>query len=132
MNSAGRPRNDGTGIGPKLTALRRGRRGELLAMLFLMAKGYRVVARNFRCKSGEIDIVARRGDLIVFVEVKARDDPSAGVDAVGFRAQRRISGAANIWIGRQSDAARLSWRFDIIAVPRLGLPRHYPDVFAGA
>jgi putative endonuclease len=113
----------------KQIALARGRRGEWLAAWFLRLKGYRVVECNFRCKLGEIDIVARRGDLVVFVEVKARPDPGEAIDAVGWQGQRRIADAANIWIGHQPDAHRLSWRFDIVAVPAFGLPRHFPNAF---
>jgi len=113
----------------KHAALARGRSGEWLAAWMLRAKGYRIVERNFRCKLGEIDIIARKRDAIVFVEVKARDEMGDAVDAVGVMTQRRIANAANIWIGRQPNAHLLSWRFDIIAVPRVGIPRHFPDAF---
>ncbi|TIO58114.1 MAG: YraN family protein, partial [Mesorhizobium sp.] len=52
-------------------AYRRGHRGEWLAALALMLKGYRILARRHRTKLGEIDLIARRGDLVLFVEVKA-------------------------------------------------------------
>ncbi len=113
----------------KRDALARGRRGEWIAALFLLAKGYRIAERNFRCKVGEIDIIARKGDLIVFVEVKARPGIGEAIDAVSSRARRRIADAASLWVGRQPDAARLSWRFDIVAVSPLGFPRHFPDAF---
>jgi putative endonuclease len=102
----------------KRRALSRGRFAEWLAANFLRMKGYRIAARNFRTRAGEIDIVARRRDLVIFVEVKARGD-----------AQRRIAAAAEIWIARQRDHARLSWRFDIVAVTPLRLPRHFEDAF---
>ena len=56
----------------RLKAYRRGNRGEWLAALMLMAKGFRIVARRYRTKLGEIDLIARRGDLVLIVEVKAR------------------------------------------------------------
>ncbi|MEZ5790168.1 MAG: YraN family protein [Nitratireductor sp.] len=113
----------------KRAALARGRKGEWLAALALRLRGYRIVARNFRTKAGEIDIIARRGDLIVFVEVKARTNLAAAVDAVSHDSQRRISNAADYWISRQRDQARLSWRFDIIAVLPRRWPVHLEDAF---
>jgi putative endonuclease len=110
-------------------ALRRGWRAELLAAVALRLKGYRIVARNFRCRLGEIDIVARKGDLIAFVEVKSRSHEQAALDAVSRESQRRIENAADIWIARQPDAQRLSWRFDIVAVTPRRWPLHYPDAF---
>ncbi len=110
-------------------ALRKGRNGEWFAAIALRCKGYRIVARNFRMRSGEIDIIARRGDLVIFVEVKARRSPAAAVDSVGGRTARRIASAANLWIARQPDAARLSWRFDIVAVAPWRWPVHFEDAF---
>ena len=117
------------GLEARRKALRKGRTGEWFAAAMLRAKGYRIVARNFRTKLGEIDIVARKGDLIAFVEVKARPSATEAIDAVSFEAQRRIANAADIWIGRQKDASRLSWRFDIVAVPPLRWPIHFEDAF---
>ena len=132
------PKNPGTGKSPKYLeaqlagrrrARRRGRVGEWLAALFLRCKGYRIIERNFRCKRGEIDIVARTGDLVVFVEVKARLETAQAIDAVTGLAQRRIADAAQIWIGRQKAASRLSWRFDIVAISPGRWPRHFKDAF---
>lgn len=113
----------------KRSALRRGVVAEHLAAIALRLKGYRIVARNFRCRLGEIDIVVRKGDLIAFVEVKARHTVSEAFDAVGPDTQRRLSNAADIWISRQPDAARLSWRFDIVAVLPRRWPIHFPEAF---
>ncbi|MFZ1815510.1 MAG: YraN family protein [Rhizobiaceae bacterium] len=110
-------------------ALRRGHRGEMLAAFALRLRGYRIVDRNFRNRLGEIDIVARKGDLIAFVEVKVRATHADAINAVGPKARHRIANAANSWIGRQPDADRLSWRFDIIAVTPRRWPRHFEDVF---
>ena len=106
----------------KQRALRRGRRGEWLAALALTLKGYRVVARNYRTRLGEIDIVARRGSVVAIVEVKARPTLAEALDAVASGAERRIEGAADLWLSRQRDAHLLSLRFDIVAV----LPRRWP------
>ena len=103
-------------------ARRRGIWAEWLAAQALRLRGYRIVARNIRCRSGEIDLIARRGDLVAFVEVKARPSLAEAVDAVTPEAQGRIERAAEWWIARQRDAERLSWRFDIVAV----MPRRWP------
>jgi putative endonuclease len=115
--------------GGRLEALRRGRRAEQFAAAALMAKGYRIVGRNYRCRAGEIDIIVRRGDLIAFVEVKARATVAEAVDAVSAEAQRRIANAAEHWLARRADAGRLSWRFDIVAVQPRRWPVHLPDAF---
>lgn len=113
----------------KHQALQRGAAGEWRAAWALRLKGWRIVERNFRCPLGEIDIIARKRDLIAFVEVKARPSRQLALDAVGVQAQRRIANAASTWIGRQRDAAQLSWRFDIIAIVPWQLPAHHCDVF---
>lgn len=109
-------------------AERRGHFAEYAAALFLLAKGYRILAIRFRTKAGEIDLVARKGDLAVFVEVKARVGEREAVDAVSATAQRRIRAASDIWLSRRSDA-RLSQRYDVVAVLPGRLPRHFPDAF---
>ncbi|MEM7464672.1 MAG: YraN family protein [Pseudomonadota bacterium] len=110
-------------------ALARGARGEWLAALFLRLKGYSIEDRNFRCKSGEIDIVARKGNQIIFVEVKARPSEQEALDSVSFQAQRRIANAANVWISRRRDYDRLSWQFDVIAIVPGRWPRHFQQAF---
>ncbi|MEM5471257.1 YraN family protein [Hoeflea sp. AS60] len=108
---------------------RKGRRAELLAALALMLKGYRIVTLRYRTPVGEIDIVARKGDLIAFVEVKARRDLASGVDAVSYPAQRRIAAAGELFISRQRDGPRLSWRHDIMVVSPWRWPKHLEDAF---
>jgi len=113
----------------RLKAFRRGHVSEYLAALYLLAKGYRIRAIRYRTKAGEIDIIARRGDLVVCVEVKARRDVDSAVFAVTGAAQRRIRAASEVWLARQPDAHRLSLRYDIVAVPPWRLPRHFVDAF---
>lgn len=103
-------------------AERRGHAGERRAALALMLKGFRVVARRYKTPLGEIDLIARRGDLVLIVEVKARPTLSEAMEAVGRTAERRIENAADLWLARQADRARLSVRFDLVAV----LPRRWP------
>lgn len=110
-------------------AERRGHVSEYIAAAYLMLKGYRIVALRHRTKLGEIDIIARKRDLFVFVEVKARSDEMAAVDAVGFSAQKRIRAASDLWLSRRSDRALMSQRYDIVAVLPGRWPRHFPDAF---
>jgi putative endonuclease len=113
----------------KLKAYRRGFVAEYKAALLLLLKGYRIVNLRFRTRAGEIDIIARKRDLVVFVEVKARRDEQVAIDAVSAATQMRIRAASNVWLSRQSDYARLSTRYDIIAVLPLRIPRHFRDAF---
>jgi putative endonuclease len=94
-------------------------------------KGYRIQALRYRTKSGEIDLIARRGDLIAIVEVKARRTLAEALDAVSATAERRIEAAADLWLSRQRDHARLSIRFDIVAVLPWRWPVHVEDAFRG-
>lgn len=110
-------------------AERRGRFAEWIAAFWLMLKGYRILALRHRTPLGEIDIIARRGDLVAFIEVKARRDTALAIDAVSASAQNRIRAASELWLGRRTDAARLSLRYDIIAVLPFRLPRHFPNAF---
>ncbi len=126
--SNGRP-EDRRPEGRRLKAERRGRLSEYIAALFLLLKGYRIVALRFRTRAGEIDIIARKGALAVFVEVKARRLERSAVDAVSFHTQKRIRAASAIWLSRQRDAAELSLRYDIVAVRPARIPRHFEDAF---
>lgn len=110
-------------------AWRRGHVSEYLAALYLACKGYRIVAIRHRTPLGEIDIVARKGDLAVFVEVKARRGEQSAIDAVSFAAQRRIRAASDLWLAQQPDYARLSQRYDIVAILPRRWPRHFRDAF---
>jgi putative endonuclease len=112
-----------------------GRLGEAVAARFLERRGLQIVARNVRSRLGEIDLVARDGPTLVFVEVKARgphavDPPQAGVDA---RKQARLTRLALGYLARYRPAS-LRCRFDVVAVtldPRGGAPqvKHFPSAF---
>lgn len=115
----------------RLKAYRRGHRGEWLASLALMAKGYRIVARRYRTKIGEIDLIARRGDLVLIVEVKVRRTLIEAMEAIARTSERRIEAAAGLWLARQKDYGRLSVRFDMVAVLPWRWPVHVENVFYG-
>ena len=107
----------------------RGRRGETLAAVWLVLKGYRVLERRARTPVGEIDLVARKGDLLAFVEVKARRTLDAAAHAVTPTARIRLMRAAQAWTARRPWAAGLSMRFDLIAITPGQLPRHVRDAW---
>ena len=105
-----------------------GHRGETFAAWALRLKGFRIVARRFRTPAGEVDLIARRGDLVIMVEVKARNTLVAAMDAITPSALRRIEAAADLWLSRQPDHARLSIRFDMVAILPRRWPVHVPSI----
>ena len=108
---------------------RAGRRGEALAGLYLMLKGYRIIARRVKTPVGEIDLVARRGNLTAFVEVKARAFSEGEADALLAVNARRIVRAAALWLGRHPDLNDGETRFDVIFLAPFAWPRHITGAF---
>jgi putative endonuclease len=92
-------------------------------------KGYTILTRRFVVSGGEIDLVARRGGSIAFVEVKARADLEVAAIAISATKRRRIARAARVWLMRNSWAAGLTLRGDAVFVARGRLPRHQPDAY---
>jgi putative endonuclease len=95
-----------------------GRRGEDLALEFLQDLGYRLIERNWRASSGEIDLVMREGDELVFVEVKTRFGEGAGraEDAVSRSKVRKLLNTCEWYAMQHPDLADLFWRWDLIAI----------------
>ena len=108
-------------------AERRGRHAETLAALWLTLKGYQVLATRVRLPVGEIDLIAQRGQVLAFVEVKQRAKQSDALQAVTARNWERISRAAEVWASTHPQAAQLDWRFDLIAITPYSRPRHFRD-----
>ncbi len=108
---------------------RHGHRAERLAAWFLRLKGYRVIARRWRTGAGEIDLVVKRGRVLAFVEVKARADLLAGLEAVTPAARARIARAGAAWVSRYPAAGTLDLRYDIIVMRRRRWPVHVPNAF---
>lgn len=90
--------------------------GEDRAALYLRLHGYRIVARNFRCRQGEIDIIASRGGVVAFVEVKLRKDANHGEarEFVTYSKQHRVISTAEYWLVRTG--CELQPRFDVIEI----------------
>ena len=110
-------------------AFRTGISAESRAAVLLIAKGFRILARRFRTPVGEIDIVARRRQLLIFVEVKARAQLDDAAWSVTPRQQARIVGAAEIWLAQFPDANIRDIRFDAMLVAPGRMPRHIPAAF---
>jgi putative endonuclease len=113
----------------RVAAFRTGISAETRAAAWLMAKGFRIVERRWKCPLGEIDIVARRGSLLVFIEVKARARLDDAAESLGARQQRRIAAAAEAWLALNPDQKIRDIRFDAILVAPGRLPRHIPAAF---
>jgi putative endonuclease len=113
----------------RVAAFRTGLSAEAKAAALLLAKGYRILARRFRTPHGEIDIVARRSELIAFVEVKARASLDDAAYAVTPRQQQRIMDAAQGWLMAHPEHAQFELRFDVILVAPKSLPRHLKAAF---
>ena len=129
-----RPRSGGTPGKPypapaRQAAFKLGLSAEDQAAELLLAKGFRIVARRFKCPTGEIDIVARNGPLLVFVEVKARAALDDAAWSVTERQKRRIVAAAQAWLAAHPDDADSDMRFDAILVAPRAQPRHIPGAF---
>jgi putative endonuclease len=108
---------------------RAGRAAETAAAILLRLKGYRVVARRFKGLRGEIDLIARRGAILAFVEVKRRASHADAAEAVSLRQRARIAAAAEEFVAARARLAGLGIRFDAVLVAPGRLPRHLPDAW---
>lgn len=108
---------------------RGGRRAEAAAALWLQLKGYRILDRRARTPQGEIDLIALRGNILAFIEVKARARREAAIEAVTSMGRKRIQDAANAWVSRRRGFEQRNWRFDIIAIVPGKLPEHLRDAW---
>ncbi len=113
----------------KRRAHRWGLRAEWLAAAFLAMKGYRILARKFVVAGGEIDLVAARGDVVAFVEVKARPSFDEALIAIDAVKRRRIGRAARVWVTRNPYAMQATLRGDAVLIAPMRWPRHVQAAF---
>jgi putative endonuclease len=106
-----------------------GLKAESVAATLLKLKGYAILERRYSVSGGEIDLIASRGDTIVFVEVKARADLESAAFAISPTKQKRIARAARVWLSRNGWAVDLTLRGDAVFVAPRRLPRHAPDAY---
>ncbi|MBI3433716.1 MAG: YraN family protein [Proteobacteria bacterium] len=110
-------------------AFRLGLTAESRAAAYLVARGYRILARRYRTRAGEIDIVAMHGRLLVFCEVKARARLDDAAEAVGARNRQRVVAAAQAWLAANRADMNVDIRFDVVLVAPGHAPRHLPGAF---
>jgi putative endonuclease len=113
----------------RVAAFQTGLSAESRAAALLMAKGYRILAKRFKTPHGEIDLVAKKRNLLVFVEVKARASLDDAAYAVTPRQQQRIIDAAQGWLMTHPEHAEFDMRFDAILIAPKHLPRHLLAAF---
>jgi putative endonuclease len=113
----------------RVAAFRTGLSAESRAAAFLIAKGYRILAKRFRTPHGEIDLVAKKRNLLAFIEVKARASLDEAAYAVTPRQQARIIDAAQGWLVAHPEHAEFELRFDAILIAPRHLPRHLLAAF---
>jgi putative endonuclease len=97
---------------------------EALAAAYLRRRGYRILARGYCARGGEIDIVAMKEDAVAFVEVKARPTLEEALVAVTPQKARRLSSACRRWLTENDWAMNLTLRGDLVAVAPRRFPRH--------
>ncbi len=102
---------------PTATTIEIGASGESRAVDLLLRHGYTIVERNFRCKVGELDVVAYDGPTLVFVEVRRRrtTDHGSALHAIGWGKRRQVSRVASMYIAWKQPAFE-SARFDVVAI----------------
>lgn len=108
----------------------RGRKGEAYAALWLRMKGWRILAERVRTPAGEVDLVAKRGNLVAFVEVKTRGTSAELDHAIDDYRLRRVAAAAEILAPRFA-ASGEDISIDVILIAPRALPRHLVNVWHG-
>lgn len=115
--------------GARRAAFARGVDAEAAASALLTAQGFGIVATRVRTPRGEIDLVARRESLLLFVEVKARARLDTAAESILPRQRRRIADAAEIFLARHPEYAGLDMRFDVVLVAPARPPLHLANAF---
>ena len=110
-------------------ALRLGHIAEWIVILYLSLKGYRIPARRYIANGGEIDVVALRGKVVAFVEVKARPNLTTGLDAISATKIHRFAQAVDGWLMRNGWASTYTLRCDAVIIVPYRLPFHIVDAF---
>ncbi len=113
------------------SAQARGVGAETIAATALQSRGWEVLGRRVRTAAGEIDLVARRGGMLVFVEVKARPALADAAAALGTRQRARLLAAAEIWLAEHPGEGAEGVRFDVMLVDATGQVRRIRDAFRG-
>ena len=117
----------------KLTAVRFGRWAERLCRWTLIVSGWRILAHGYRPKrgsgAGEIDLIVRRGNVVAFIEIKARHTVQSGMDAISQDQRLRIMRSAELYIGTHPHLESEDIRFDVMLVRPWRLPMHIREAW---
>ena len=108
-----------------------GRRSEVWAAIWLMAKGYRILGFRLKTPLGEVDLVAKRGDVLAIVEVKSRTRIETALEAVSFDQRDRLRRAGGQLAAGRPALRHCVVRLDLLALAPGRLPRHVPDAWQG-
>lgn len=106
-----------------------GFRAEMIAAWYLRLKGFSILEQRYKTHHGEIDLIARRFNLVLIVEVKARSTLKEAMEAVSYESQKRIEKSAFYWLSRQKNKNFLTLRFDLIAICPFSLPQQVKNFF---
>jgi putative endonuclease len=115
----------------RIKAYKRGHFAEALAAISLRFKGYRILATRYKTPVGEIDVIAKRRNVLVLVEVKMRKTETDALEAITFKNQSRVTQAAQYFISAHPACAHMDIRFDVIV---MGWPfywRHLDNAWQG-
>jgi putative endonuclease len=112
-------------------ARRAGRRGEIVAALWLMARGYRILGFRLKTLHGEIDLLAQKGRVLAVVEVKLRGSIDTALAAVTWRQRQRLRRAGEAFAARRADLKGASVRLDLLALAPGRWPCHIRDAWFG-
>lgn len=102
----------------------KGVRAEFLAKLYLRLKGYRILAERFRTPVGEIDLIARQGQRLVFIEVKLRKTADTAAEAIHAQNRARVTRAAELYLQKHMEYTGWEIRFDALVMAPGAWPRH--------
>jgi putative endonuclease len=108
-----------------------GRRGEVVSALWLMAKGYRILGFRLKTPQGEIDVLAKKGQVLAVVEVKLRGSIELALEAVGQQQRQRLRRAGETFAARRADLKGAAVRLDLMALAPGRWPCHIRDAWFG-
>lgn len=124
--------NDHASSPRRIKAFHKGLRAEDQAADHFTSLGFEVVAKRYKTKSGEIDLIVQRETLVIFVEVKARASVNEGLESIMARAQRRIASAATQWMADTDHAiiGTVDYRFDVVVITPDHTLTHFENAFS--
>ncbi len=112
-----------------VTGYQKGLLAEFKAKSYLRCKGYKILEQRFKTPSGEIDLIVKNGNLIVFVEVKMRKTMEAAAEAIHEKNKSRVRRAAELYLQKHPEYTEFELRFDALVMAPGAWPQHIPNAF---